>query len=34
MNPPIESISAAIVSAERFFVPLKTMCSMKWLIPD
>ena len=29
----MESTSAAIRSAVRFFVPLKTMCSMKWLIP-
>src|SRR5512143_3027004 len=29
----MESTSAAILSAERVFVPLKTMCSMKWLIP-
>src|SRR5262245_24736246 len=29
----MESTSAAICSAERFFVPLKTMCSMKWLMP-
>ena len=33
MWPPIESISAAMRSAERFLVPLKTMCSMKWLMP-
>ena len=32
MWPPIESTSAAIRSAERVFVPLNTMCSMKWLI--
>ena len=34
MWPPIWSTSEAIRSAERFFVPLNTMCSMKWLIPD
>ena len=33
MCPPIESTSEAIASAERLFVPLKTMCSMKWLRP-
>ena len=33
MCPPIESTCAAITSAERFLVPLKTMCSMKWLMP-
>jgi len=29
----MESTSEAIVSADRFFVPLKTMCSMKWDTP-
>ena len=29
----MESTSEAIVSAERFFVPLNTMCSMKWETP-
>ena len=29
----MESTCAAIISAERVLVPLKTMCSMKWLIP-
>ena len=33
MWPPMESTSAAMASAERFLVPLKTMCSMKWLMP-
>ena len=31
--PPTASISSAIARAERFFVPLNTMCSMKWLTP-
>src|SRR6185295_18096533 len=34
MWPPIESTSEAMSSAERLRVPLKTMCSMKWLMPD
>ena len=33
MWPPMESTWAAMTSAGRVFVPLKTMCSMKWLIP-
>ena len=33
MLPPIESTWRAISSAERFFVPLKTMCSTKWEMP-
>jgi len=31
--PPTASISAAISAAERRAVPLKTMCSIKWLMP-
>ena len=34
MCPPIESTSAAICWAVRERVPLKTMCSTKWLMPD
>ena len=34
MWPPIESTWAAITSAVRCFVPLNTMCSMKWLMPE
>ena len=33
MLPPMESTSRAICSALRFFVPLNTMCSTKWLMP-
>ena len=33
MWPPIESTWAAMTSAVRVRVPLKTMCSMKWLMP-
>ena len=33
MWPPMESTWAAMTSAGRVFVPLTTMCSMKWLIP-
>ncbi len=31
--PPTASISAAMSAADRRPVPLKTMCSMKWLMP-
>ena len=33
MLPPMESTWRAISSAVRCFVPLKTMCSMKWEMP-
>ncbi len=33
MLPPIESTWRAIASAERFSVPLNTMCSMKCEMP-
>ena len=31
--PPRRSNSLAISRAERLFVPLKSMCSMKWVSP-
>ena len=34
MLPPTASISAAMSEALRLSVPLNTMCSIKWDMPD